>query len=52
MALALFALLYTLFAKFFPIVAATDVRELEVRKVQVPLGRAELPAVTAEDGND
>jgi molybdopterin-containing oxidoreductase family membrane subunit len=48
-ALAGFALLYTLFAKFFPIVAVTDVRELEARKVQVPLGRAELPSITQED---
>ena len=31
-ALAGFALLFTLFAKFFPIVAISDVRELEVRK--------------------
>lgn len=49
MALALFALLYTLFAKFFPIVAVTDVRELEARKGQVQLGRASLPSLTVED---
>jgi len=49
MALALFALLYTLFAKFFPIVAVTDVRELEARQGKVQLGRAELPSLTVED---
>lgn len=49
MALALFALLFTLFAKFFPIVAVTDVRELEVRRQDVPIGRTELPSVTAEE---
>jgi hypothetical protein len=49
MALALFALLYTLFAKFFPIVAVTDVRELEARQVQAHLGRAELHSLTEED---
>ena len=49
MALALFALLYTLFAKFFPIVAVTDVRELEARKGQVKLGRAELSSLAQED---
>ena len=49
MALALFALLYTLFAKFFPIVAVTDVRELEARKGQVKLGRAELSSLAEED---
>jgi molybdopterin-containing oxidoreductase family membrane subunit len=35
MALAIFALLYTIFAKFFPIVAVADVRELEVREGHV-----------------
>jgi Ni/Fe-hydrogenase subunit HybB-like protein len=49
MALALFALLYSLFAKFFPIVAVTDVRELEARQGQVQLGRAEIPSLTVED---
>ena len=48
-ALAGFSLLFTLFAKFFPIVAVTDVRELEARKAQVPLGRAELPSLAVED---
>ena len=49
MALALFTLLFTLFAKFFPIVAVTDVRELEVRRQDVPIGRTELPSVTTEE---
>jgi molybdopterin-containing oxidoreductase family membrane subunit len=49
MALALFALLYTLFAKFFPIVAVTDVRELEARQGQLQMGRAEIPSLTVED---
>ena len=48
-ALAGFILLFTLFSKFFPIVAVTDVRELEVRKGRVLLGRAELPSITAEE---
>ncbi|HEY6007485.1 MAG TPA: NrfD/PsrC family molybdoenzyme membrane anchor subunit, partial [Geobacteraceae bacterium] len=48
-ALAGFALLYTLFAKLFPIVAVTDVRELEVREARIPLGRAEVPAVAGEE---
>jgi molybdopterin-containing oxidoreductase family membrane subunit len=48
-ALAGFALLFTLFAKFFPIVAVTDVRELDVRQGELTVGRAELPALTQED---
>jgi len=48
-ALAGFALLYTFFAKLFPIVAVTDVRELEVREARVPLGRAEVPTVAGEE---
>jgi molybdopterin-containing oxidoreductase family membrane subunit len=49
MALALFCLLFTLFAKLFPIVAVTDVRELDARQVQVPLGRAELASLPVEE---
>jgi molybdopterin-containing oxidoreductase family membrane subunit len=49
MALALFCLLFTLFAKLFPIVAVTDVRELDARQVQVPMGRAELPTLPVEE---
>lgn len=48
-AVAGFALLFTLFAKYFPIVAVTDVRELEVRKADVPLGRAKAPAIVGEE---
>jgi molybdopterin-containing oxidoreductase family membrane subunit len=48
-AFAGFALLYTLFAKYFPIMAVTDVRELEVRKVHVPLGRAKVPSIAGEE---
>src|SRR5574341_1903095 len=48
-AFAGFALLYTLFAKYFPIMAVTDVRELEVRKAHVPLGRAKLPTIAGEE---
>lgn len=48
-ALAGFALLFTLFAKLFPIVAVTDVRELEVREARVPLGRTEVPTVAEEE---
>jgi len=48
-AFAGFALLYTIFAKYFPIMAVTDVRELEVRKAHVPLGRAKVPAIAGDD---
>jgi molybdopterin-containing oxidoreductase family membrane subunit len=49
MALAIFALLYTIFAKFFPIMAVADVRELEVREGHVPFGRAELPSIAGKE---
>jgi molybdopterin-containing oxidoreductase family membrane subunit len=48
-ALAGFALLFTLFAKFFPIVAITDVRELDVEKAEVPLGRTRLPSIAEKE---
>ncbi len=48
-AFAGFALLYTLFAKCFPMVAVTDVRELEVRQTEVRLGRANLPSIAGRD---
>ena len=48
-AFAGFALLYTLFAKCFPMVAVTDVRELEVRQTEVRLGRASLPSIAGRD---
>jgi molybdopterin-containing oxidoreductase family membrane subunit len=48
-ALAGFALLFTLFAKFFPIVAVTDVRELEVRQAEAELGRARVTSIAGEE---
>jgi len=48
-AFAGFALLYTLFAKCFPMVAVTDVRELEERQAEVRLGRARLPSIAGKE---
>ena len=48
-ALAGFALLYTLFAKLFPMVALSDVRELEEQKTLIRLGRAQLPSVAGKE---
>jgi molybdopterin-containing oxidoreductase family membrane subunit len=48
-AVAAFALLYLLFAKFFPIMAVTDVRELEERRARVSFGRAKVPAIAGDD---
>ena len=48
-AFALFALLYVLFTKFFPIVAVTDVRELGVRHVDIELGRTKVHTTTGEE---
>jgi len=48
-ALAGFALLFTLFAKFFPIVAVSDVRELEARRAEVTMGRAKVPSIAGEE---
>jgi molybdopterin-containing oxidoreductase family membrane subunit len=48
-ALAGFCLLFTLFAKFFPIVALTDVRELEARQTDVGMGRARLTSTAKEE---
>jgi molybdopterin-containing oxidoreductase family membrane subunit len=48
-AVAGFALLYMLFTKFFPIVAVTDVRELEVRQSEVRFGRAKLPSIAGKE---
>jgi len=48
-AFAGFALLYTLFAKYFPIMAVTDVRALEVRQTHVPLGRTKVPSIAGEE---
>ena len=44
-----FTLMYTLFAKFFPMVAVTDVRELGVRHSDVRLGRTEVHALSEEE---
>jgi Ni/Fe-hydrogenase subunit HybB-like protein len=48
-ALAVFALLYTLFAKFFPIMAVSDVRELEVRNKEIQFGRAKLQSIAGKE---
>jgi Ni/Fe-hydrogenase subunit HybB-like protein len=47
-AFAGFTLMYVLFAKFFPMVAVTDVRELGARHTDVRLGRAEVHSLTEE----
>ncbi len=48
-ALAGFMLMYALFVKLFPIVALSDVRELEERQAGVRLGRAQLPSIAGKD---
>ncbi|UFS70400.1 polysulfide reductase NrfD [Geomonas sp. RF6] len=48
-AFAGFALLYTVFSKVFPMVALTDVRELEAREAEVKFGRAKLTAIAGDD---
>jgi Ni/Fe-hydrogenase subunit HybB-like protein len=48
-AFAGFTLMYVLFAKFFPMVAVTDVRELGIRHVDVRLGRADVHSITGEE---
>jgi molybdopterin-containing oxidoreductase family membrane subunit len=48
-ALAGFALLYTLFVKLFPIVAVSDVREMEEQKVLVRLGRTKLSSLAEKE---
>ncbi len=49
-AFALFGLLYTLFAKFFPIVAISDVREENEALAQSSkVGRSEMPTIIQED---
>lgn len=47
--LAGFALLFTLFAKCFPLMALTDVRELEVRQTELPAGRTKVPSLIGKD---
>ena len=48
-AFAGFALMYTLFAKTFPMVAVTDVREQEERTRPVTLGRTRLPSIAGKE---
>lgn len=48
-AFAGFALMYTLFAKTFPMVAVTDVREHEALRRVVPYGRARLPSLAGKE---
>jgi hypothetical protein len=38
-----------LFVKLFPIVALSDVRELEERQAEVRLGRAQLPSIAGKE---
>ncbi|HTP05637.1 MAG TPA: NrfD/PsrC family molybdoenzyme membrane anchor subunit [Nitrospirota bacterium] len=44
-----FTLMYVLFAKFFPMVAVTDVRELGVRHSDIRLGRTEVHTISEEE---
>jgi molybdopterin-containing oxidoreductase family membrane subunit len=48
-AFAGFSLMYTLFAKFFPMVAVTDVRELGVRHADIRLGRTKVHSLSEEE---
>ncbi len=48
-AFAGFTLMYVLFAKFFPMVAVTDVRELGVRHADIRIGRAEVHSISEEE---
>jgi molybdopterin-containing oxidoreductase family membrane subunit len=48
-ALAGFILMYVIFVKLFPIVALSDVRELEERQAEVRLGRARLSSIAGKD---
>jgi Ni/Fe-hydrogenase subunit HybB-like protein len=48
-AFAGFTLMYTLFAKFFPMVAVTDVRELGVRHSDIRLGRTKVHSLSEEE---
>ena len=48
-AFAGFALMYTLFAKTFPMVAVTDVREYESQKALIPLGRTSVPSLVGKE---
>ncbi len=48
-AFAGFTLMYTLFAKFFPMVAVTDVRDLGVRHSDIKLGRTKVHSLSEEE---
>jgi molybdopterin-containing oxidoreductase family membrane subunit len=48
-AFAGFALMYTLFAKTFPMVAMTDVHEYESQKALIPLGRTRVPSLVGKE---
>jgi molybdopterin-containing oxidoreductase family membrane subunit len=48
-AFAGFSLMYTLFAKTFPMVAVTDVREHESQKGLMPLGRTRVPSLVEKE---
>jgi molybdopterin-containing oxidoreductase family membrane subunit len=48
-ALAGFALMYALFVKLFPIVAVSDVRELEAHRGEVSFGRTRLPVIPEKE---
>ncbi|MGO9691137.1 MAG: NrfD/PsrC family molybdoenzyme membrane anchor subunit [Syntrophobacteraceae bacterium] len=48
-AFAGFTLMYVLFAKFFPMVAVTDVRELGIRHADISLGRAKVHSISEEE---
>jgi Ni/Fe-hydrogenase subunit HybB-like protein len=48
-AFAGFALLYAVFSKLFPMVALSDVRELESRQAEVPMGRTTLPSIAGKE---
>jgi len=48
-AFAGFALMYTLFAKTFPMVATTDVRELAAREAEVPMGRTMVSSIAGKE---
>ena len=48
-AFAGFALMYTLFAKTFPMVAVSDVHEYESQKALIPLGRTRVPSLVGKE---
>jgi len=48
-AFAGFALMYTIFAKIFPMVAVSDVHEYESQKALLPLGRTRVPSLVGKE---